>query len=255
VLRGGVVNHPKYVGRRVFSAGINLKHLHAGQISFVEFLLEREAGFISKIYQGLLQDDGRGRLQCLSKPWLAAVDGFAIGGGAQLLLVFDCVIAAEGSYFCLPAAKEGIVPGVANLRLSRYVGAKLARRIILHGRVVHAHDPEASLLVDEVVKPEHMDRAITSAVRELDNPAVVANRTILNHAEEPMAIFRAYMAEFVLQQSERAYSEDVQAKVARHARKHASPVPEGQPAPANPANAAPVESAGLLAHTAMGTHA
>ena len=237
VLRGGVVDHPKYAGRRVFSAGINLKHLHAGRISFVEFLLEREAGFINKIYQGLLQDDGSGRLQCISKPWLAAVDSFAIGGGAQLLLVFDRVVAAEGSYVCLPAAKEGIVPGVANLRLSRHVGAKLARRIILGGHVVHAHDPEAGLLIDEVVAPERMDEAVASAARALDNPAVAANRTILNHAEEPVSMFRAYMAEFVLQQSERAYSEDVHAKVARHAGAHAASDADGRPRPVLPADA------------------
>lgn len=220
VLRGGVVSHSKYAGRRIFSAGINLKHLDAGQISFVEFLLERETGFISKVYQGLLVQDEAGHLQHFSKPWVAAVDGFAIGGGTQLLLVFDCVIAAEGSYFCLPAAKEGIVPGVANLRLSRYVGAKLARRIILRGHVIRASDPEAALLIDEVVKPELMEMAIASAVRQLDNPAVAANRTILNQAEEPLSLFRAYMAEFALLQSERAYSADVHAKVARHVAEH-----------------------------------
>lgn len=222
VLRGGQVNHSKYAGRRVFSSGINLKHLHGGRISFVEFLLEREMGFVSKLYQGLLLKDEVGHLQRISKPWLAAVDSFAIGGGTQLLLVFDSVIAAEGSYFSLPAAKEGIVPGVANLRLSRYVGAKLARRIILHGHVVHAHDPEAAMLVDKVVKPEQMDIAIEASVRELDNPAVVANRTIFNQAEEPLSLFRAYMAEFALQQSERAYSEDVRAKVARYVSEHRS---------------------------------
>ncbi len=221
VLRGGPVNHPKYAGRRIFSAGINLKHLHAGRISLVEFLLERETGFISKIYQGLLVADDANQLQRISKPWLAAVDGFAIGGGTQLLLVFDSVVAAADSYFCLPAAKEGIVPGVANLRLGRHLGAKLARRIILHGHVVHARDPEARLLIDEVVEPERMDEAIESALRALDNPAVAANRAILNLAEEPLSLFRAYMADFAQLQADRAYSQDVQSKAANYVLDHA----------------------------------
>lgn len=229
VLRGGPVNHPKYAGHRIFSAGINLKHLHDGRISLIEFLLERETGFISKIYQGLLVPDGADSLQRISKPWLAAVEGFAIGGGTQLLLVFDGVLASDDSYFSLPAAKEGIVPGVANLRLARFVGAKLARRIILDGYVVHARDPEARLLVDEVVAPGEMDAAIASAVLRLDKPAVAANRAILNQAEEPLSVFRAYMAEFAQIQAERAYSSDVQSKTRSFMLDHGAAAPTPMP--------------------------
>src|SRR5690606_22192242 len=113
-------------GQRVFSAGINLKHLHQGKISFVEFLLRRELGYISKIKRGLLDIDVQlGDRRTKDKPWIAAVDSFAIGGGAQLLLVFDKVIASEDSYFSLPAAQEGIVPGLANLRLAKLTGGRI----------------------------------------------------------------------------------------------------------------------------------
>ncbi|GLZ27826.1 hypothetical protein Lesp02_00160 [Lentzea sp. NBRC 105346] len=211
VLRGGVVSHPKYVGRRVFSAGINLTDLHHGRISFVDFLLRREAGFIHKIVRGLLSG--------AEKPWVGAVDSFAIGGGLQLLLVLDKVIAEEGAYFSLPAAHEGIVPGVANLRLTRLTGGRLARRIILGGRRVHTSDPDARLLCDEIVPAQLMDEAVDAAVADLSAPAVLANRRMLNLAEEPPELFRRYLAAFSFEQAKRMYSPDVLASVARKARR------------------------------------
>ena len=52
VLRGGLLQHPKYPGKRIFNAGINLTHLYYGQISFIEFIIERELGLLNKIYRG-----------------------------------------------------------------------------------------------------------------------------------------------------------------------------------------------------------
>ncbi|WP_067452343.1 (3,5-dihydroxyphenyl)acetyl-CoA 1,2-dioxygenase DpgC [Actinomadura macra] len=234
LLRGGEMSHPRYRGRRVFSAGINLKSLHAGDISLVGFLLRRELGYIGKLVRGVLVDDDgqpsrqgspqrspRWHSPAIEKPWTAAVDTFAIGGGAQLLLVFDQVLAASDSYFSLPAAREGIVPGAGNFRLGRAVGPRLARQIILRGRRIWATEPEARLLVDEVVEPERLDEAIEAAVRRLDGDAVAANRRMLNLAEEPPEEFRRYMAEFALQQSLRLYGEDVLEKVGRFGRRPA----------------------------------
>jgi thioesterase DpgC len=135
-----------------------------------------------------------------------------------LLLVTDWVIAAEDAYLSLPAAREGIVPGVANLRLGRLAGARLSRRIILAGRKVYATAPEAAAFCDDVVPPAGMDAAIEAAVRDLDNPAVVANRMMLGLAEEPQDMLRAYMAEFAFVQAHRLYSQDVLDKVNRGAR-------------------------------------
>ena len=72
VLRGGVVQHPKYPGRRVFNAGINLTHLYYGQISFVEFILERDLGLVHKLYRGHRVPDRRGdhsRTYLRSRGW------------------------------------------------------------------------------------------------------------------------------------------------------------------------------------------
>jgi thioesterase DpgC len=215
VLRGCVMTHPKYAGRRVFSAGINLKQLHQGRISLAGFLLQRELGYISKMLHGLHVDRETSLAgpEVVSKPWIAAVDSFAIGGGAQLLLVADHVIAEAGSYFCLPAAQEGIVPGVANLRLTRAVGSRMARQIILSGRKVSTQDRDSHLVFDEVVEAADMDRAVADCAARLNNPAVRANRRMLALAEEPMHDFLNYMSAFAYEQALRLYSEDVLNKV------------------------------------------
>jgi thioesterase DpgC len=211
VLRGAVMTHPRYRGRRVFSAGINLAALNSGRISFVEFLMRRELACIGKIVWGLKaeHEDLTGYALPSHKPWAAAVDSFAIGGGMQLLLAFDWVVAASDAYFSLPAAQEGIVPGAANLRLTRFTGSRLARRLILGGRRIEARDTEAALVCDEVVEPEDVDMAVERAAEALNQPAVVANRHMLNHAEESPEAFRRYLAEFAFIQSHRLYDMDV----------------------------------------------
>jgi thioesterase DpgC len=216
LLRGGEMSHPRYRGKRVFSAGINLKALHAGQISLVDFLLRRELGYIQKLIRGVLVQDGTSwHSPTIEKPWTAVVDGFAIGGGAQLLLVLDHVIAASDAYISLPAAQEGIVPGAANLRLTRCAGARLSRQIILQGRRVWASEPAARFLVDEVVEPGDLELAVDRSAERIQGPAAAANRRMLNLAEEPPEEFRRYMAEFALQQALRLYSDDVIAKTGR----------------------------------------
>jgi (3,5-dihydroxyphenyl)acetyl-CoA 1,2-dioxygenase len=234
VLRGAPMTHPRYRGRRVFSAGINLSDLHHGRISFVGFLLQRELGYISKMVRGL-STGGRGDAypaHGIEKPWAAAVDGFAIGGGTQLLLVMDKVIAAADSYLSLPAAQEGIVPGAANFRLGRQAGARVARQIVLGGRKLWAGDPRAGLLIDEVVDPKEMDRAVEDAVEQLAAPAVPANRRMLHLSEEPVDAFRAYMAEFSLAQALRLYGDDVLDKVGRFSARSTAAVHEAAAAQA-----------------------
>jgi thioesterase DpgC len=214
VVRGDTMTHPRYRGRRVFCAGINLSDLHQGRISYVDFLLRRETGYLSKLIRGLLLDDGWPRA-AVEKPWIAAVDTFAIGGGMQVLFAVDHVIAAADSYFSLPAAQEGIVPGVGNLRLTAQAGPRLARQVILSGRKIWAHEPQAAAVCDEVVDPKAMDAAIEAATARLTGPAVAVNRHMINVAAEPLDHFRDYLAEFALAQAQRLYSEDVIAKVGR----------------------------------------
>ncbi len=206
VLRGGVVHHPKYAGRRVFDAGINLTHLYYGQISFAEFLIEREMGLLHKIFRGHWRSESYDEQleDYVEKPWVAAVEAFAIGGGCQLLCIMDCVLAEQGSYFNLPASKEGFIPGAANLRLPRLVGIKLAREGIFFERVFHADTPEGRMICDEVVPTGEMDAAIERNALQLVRAGMtsaVSNRKALRVAQEPLSVFRRYMATYARQQS------------------------------------------------------
>jgi thioesterase DpgC len=218
LVRGGEMSHPRYRGRRVFSAGINLKSISAGEISLVGFLLRRELGYLHKLARGIHHEqEGRWHSPLVDKPWVAVVDTFAIGGGTQLLLVFDHVLAASDAWFSLPAAQEGIIPGAANLRLTRVAGARLSRQVILEGRRIQATEPAAALLVDEVVDPAELDAAVERSLDRMTGEAVVANRRMINGAEESPDDLRAYLAEFALQQALRIHGSDVIDKVGRFA--------------------------------------
>jgi thioesterase DpgC len=216
VLRGSVLSHPRYSGRRAFGAGINLTHLYAGKIGFVDFMLRRELGYIRKLIHGLHHGPAHGPLDLPGgKPWIGAIDTFAIGGATQIALVLDRVIAGSDAYFSLPALTEGIIPGAANLRLGRVVGRRMAQRLIFFGEQVAANSPEADALCDEVVAPEEMDAAVAAAADRLADPAVPSNRRMLHLAEEPDDLFRTYMSRYALEQSTRMHSPDVVAKLER----------------------------------------
>ena len=136
VMRGVAVENEKYRGKRIFGAGINLTHLYLGKIPFLWFLI-RDLGYVHKLLRGVARPDsvpddvnGRGT----EKLWIAALDTFAIGGHCQALLVMDYVLAASDAFMTLPARKEGIIPGFANLRLPRFTGDRIAREAILYER-------------------------------------------------------------------------------------------------------------------------
>jgi thioesterase DpgC len=206
VLRGAPLDHPRYGGRRVFQAGINLTHLYHGKISFVDFFVTREVGFINKIFRGHAGPEfvPGGPERTREKPWIAAVEAFAIGGGCQILLVMDRVIAERGAYFNLPARKEGIIPGLANLRLPRMAGERLARQGIFFERRFEADSPEGRLICDEIVEPGEMDAAIARTAEQLVSSGTVsasANRKALRVGQEPPAIFQAYLATYAREQA------------------------------------------------------
>jgi (3,5-dihydroxyphenyl)acetyl-CoA 1,2-dioxygenase len=206
VLRGGTVEHPKYHGRRLFGAGINLTHLYRGQIPFVWFL-KRDLGFVNKFFRGVarpdvMPDDVHG--PTIEKPWVAALEGFAIGGHCQILLTMDYIVAAHDAFMTLPARKEGIIPGAANLRLPRFVGDRIARQAIQYERKLVCDSQEGRLICDEIVKAEAMDAAIDRVVAGLTNSGAVsaaANRRAIRIGEEPFDLFRSYFAAYARDQA------------------------------------------------------
>lgn len=218
VLRGGVVNHPKYAGRRVFCSGINLKKLHDAGISYPEFLIGREMGCINKLIHGVVCSPERTAVR-VTKPWIAVVETFAIGGGMQMVLACDYVIGEQGCYVSLPAAKEGIIPGVSNLRLTSATSERFAKQVILHGRKVRADDADAGFIFDRVAAPEALEQAMQEAITLMAAPAVPANKRMLVLAKEPLSAFRNYMQAFCREQVVRMYAVDVKEKTGKFARK------------------------------------
>lgn len=221
VLRGGPVAHPKHAGRRVFSSGLNLTALYHGQISVVDFMVERELGLNNKMYRGHSLPEFR--ISDLEdsdeKPFIAAVEGWAIGGGCQWLLMMDRVLAERGAYFNLPARKEGIVPGSANLRLARFVGDRVARQAIFFNRDFVAESPEGRMLCDEVVEAGQMDAAIERSCVEIVSAgrvSLVANRRMLRLGQETLDQHRVYMANYAREQAAALYSPGLIANLERN---------------------------------------
>jgi thioesterase DpgC len=221
ILRGGVVNHPKYAGRRIFSAGINLTHLYQGKIPFL-FYFQHVMGYENKIFRGIARpdlslDDLTG--STIEKPWIAVVDTFAIGGGCQHLLVVDYVLAEAGAYLTLPARKEGIIPGMANLRLPRFVGDRLARQAIMYGRRFDCDTPEGRLICDEIAPAGQLNEALSHAVDALTSSGVVSaigNRRQFRIGQEPLELFRQYLALYAREQAYCHFSEGLIANLERH---------------------------------------
>jgi thioesterase DpgC len=206
VLRGQPVEHAKYAGRRIFGAGINLTHLYHGSISYLWYL-QRELGFMHKYLRGiatpdLLPDDVNG--SGVEKPWIAAVEGFAIGGHCQILLTMDYVLATDDAFLSLPARKEGIIPGAANLRLPRFTGDRLARQLIQAERRLQCDSAAGRLICDEIVSVQDMDAAIDRTVSMLTSAGAVgaiANRRALRVGVEPLDVFRRYCAVYAREQA------------------------------------------------------
>jgi thioesterase DpgC len=206
VLRGGEVEHVKYRGRRILGSGINLTHLYRGKIPFLWFI-QRELGFVHKFMRGVartdaLPDDVHGT--GAEKPWIAVVESFAIGGHCQILLTQDYVLAANDAFMTLPARKEGIVPGAANLRLHRFVGDRLARQLVQYERKLLCDSPEGRLICDEVVEAGEMDAAIERVVENLTSSGAVgaiSNRRAFRIAVESLDLFRRYMAVYAREQA------------------------------------------------------
>ena len=206
IIRGAVVSHPRYAGRRIFGAGLNLTHLYHGRIDYL-FFVTRDLGYVNKLFRGLSAEEHRPDEpeETTEKLWVAAVETFAIGGACQILHTVDHVIATRGTRLYLPARKEGIIPGVSNLRLPRSVGDRLARQAILSGLEFEAGTPHGELLCDEVVDSSaEMDAAIADRIDALTSSGLVnaaGNRRALRVGTEPLDLFRQYMATFCREQA------------------------------------------------------
>jgi len=131
-------------------------------------------------------------LRRVRKPVIAAVMGFALGGGCELAMMCDIVIAAETAKFGQPEIKLGVIPGAGGTqRLPRAVGKAKAMDLILTGRMMDAAEAERAGLVSRVVPAaQALDEAINvgKQVAALSIPSVMMAKEAINRAyEAPLA--------------------------------------------------------------------
>lgn len=122
------------------------------------------------------------------KPWLAAVVGFALGGGCELAMMADFIIAADTAKFGQPEIKLGVAPGMGgSQRLTRAVGKAKAMEMCLTGRMMGADEAERAGLVSRVVPAaELLDDALKTAstIAAMPPMAAMINKEMVNIAFE-----------------------------------------------------------------------
>lgn len=117
------------------------------------------------------------RIEKLPVPTIAAVNGFALGGGCELAMACDIILASEKAKFGQPEVGLGITPGFSGTqRLSRRVGAARAKELIFSGRMIKAEEACAIGLVSEVFAPEALMEGALAMARSFTKNAPIAVR-------------------------------------------------------------------------------
>jgi enoyl-CoA hydratase/carnithine racemase len=145
----------------VFAAGADIKAM--AERSFAETLVHPAARFW-------------GRLAAVKTPLVAAVSGWALGGGCELALACDLIVASETAEFGQPEITLGIIPGGGGTqRLARVLGKQRTMELVLTGRRIDAHEAQRLGLVNSVApKAEWLDRALELALTIARRPPIAA---------------------------------------------------------------------------------
>ena len=153
-----------YGGERVFAAGNDVKEM--ADLSYADMVK------VSASVQGAVTAIAR-----IPKPVVAAVRGYALGGGCELALAADIRIAAEDSTFGQPEVLLGIIPGAGGTqRLSRLIGPSKAKDLIFTGRFVKADEALSLGLVDKVVPADEVYAAALAWAGQFTSAASLAIR-------------------------------------------------------------------------------
>jgi len=162
-------------GEKAFAAGADIKEM--AEKPSAEFY----SGDVFARWQSHL-------VNAVRKPWIAAVNGFALGGGCELAMMADFIVAADTAKFGQPEIKLGVVPGMGgSQRLTRAIGKAKAMDLILTGRMIDAAEAEQAGLVARVVPAtELLDIALKAAEEIAAMPplAAMAAKELVNAAQE-----------------------------------------------------------------------
>lgn len=160
-------------GERAFTSGADIRHM-------------REASPLEARAYARRGHDVTGRIESLAKPVIAAVNGYALGGGCELCLACDIRLAAENARFGLPEVNLGILPGWGGTqRLARATSSGFAKELIFTGRQVDAQEAHTVGLVNHVYPAgDLMDRAMELATEIAAKPpwALAAAKEVINLA-------------------------------------------------------------------------
>ncbi len=140
------------------------------------------------VYQRDFITDGWERLAQCRKPTIAAVAGFALGGGCEIAMMCDMIIAADTAKFGQPEIKLGTLPGAGGTqRLTRAIGKAKAMDLCLTGRMMDAEEAERAGLVARIVAADKlMGEAMeaANAIAGMSRPAVLINKESVNRSFE-----------------------------------------------------------------------
>ena len=132
--------------------------------------------------------DGWERVAHCRKPLIAAVAGFALGGGCEMAMMCDFILAADNAKFGQPEIKLGVIPGAGGTqRLTRFVGKSKAMEMVLTGRMMDAQEAERSGLVSRIVPlADLVEEAIKVAqqIADLSLPIVMMAKESVNRSYE-----------------------------------------------------------------------
>ncbi len=158
---------------RAFAAGADIKEM-------------ADQGFASMYASNFFQ--GWEKVTATRKPWIAAVAGYALGGGCEVAMMADFIIAADNAQFGQPEIKLGVTPGMGgSQRLTHAVGKAKAMEMCLTGRMMAAEEAERSGLVARVVPASRLlEDALKTAqqIASMAPLAAIATKEMVNAAYE-----------------------------------------------------------------------
>ena len=159
---------------RAFAAGADIKEMQAK--TYIEAYTQ---DFITRGWE---------RVSQCRKPVVAAVAGFALGGGCEVAMMCDIIIAADTAKFGQPEINLGVIPGAGGTqRLSRFVGKAKAMDLCLTGRMMDAQEAERAGLVSRIVPADRLLEealAVATRIASLSQPAVMMAKEAINRAFE-----------------------------------------------------------------------